>query len=231
MTVGGPRIIKDNRGHLHLAPDGKLSVRLSMGGPGQVNFGAGWSSDFPNSGAEKSLAKFGVALEAAVNPNLDRPLSRRVLDAVYWFGEGARETTDAARVVKYVTALERLLMTQEHGDIAKIVSDRAAAFCLIGDTTRTLQQWRVDALKTYNLRSRLVHGDMSPTSMDVASGVYLAGKMARLVLLSVLDHFGEQGLRAEKVATRRLAHWFDSIVQASEELEQQRRSQCDLEIH
>jgi hypothetical protein len=224
MVIGGPRLTRDNRAHLHLAPDGKLEARLSLGGLGQMGFGPGWAANLPDSDAARFLTNFGVALEAAANPELERPLSRRVLDAVYWFGEGVRDTTDAARVVKYVTALERLLMTEEHDDIAKIVSHRASAFCLVGDEARSLQDWRDDAVLAYDLRSRLVHGDISPTSADVANGVHIAARLARFVILSVLNHFALTGLRMENVAARRIARWFDHIVQASEELEKKRRA-------
>jgi hypothetical protein len=218
MAIGGPRLDRDRRGHLAIGPGEKLEVRLTLGGPGQVNFGQGWSSDFQKSQQARYLNVLGVAVESAVDPDLNRPLSRRVLDAIHWFGEGVRETTDAARVVKYVTALERLLMTREHDDIAKIVSNRTAAFCLVGDSTVTLEKWRSDARRVYDLRSRLVHGDLSPTAGQVRDGVYLSAKLARFAILSVIDHL-EQGLREDRVATRRLAKWFDTIVIASEEPE------------
>jgi hypothetical protein len=223
MVVGGPRVTRDNRAHLHLAPDGKLEARLSWEARGSGGFSPGWVADLPDSDVARFLTNFGAALEAAANPEIQRPLSRRVLDAVYWFGEGVRDTTNAARVVKYVTALERLLMTEEHDDIAKLVSQRASAFCLIGNEARTLQDWRDDAVLAYDLRSRLVHGDISPTSADVASGVHVVARLSRFVILSALNHFAATGLRTEQVATKRLARWFDHIVQASEELEERRR--------
>jgi hypothetical protein len=170
------------------------------------------------------LQIFGVALEAAADPDIQRPLSQRLLDSIHWFGEGVRETTDAARVIKYVTAMERLLMTQEHDDIAKIVAERTAAFCFAGDETQTLEQWRADASKIYDLRSRLVHGAMSPAAREVRDGAYLAAKLARFAILSVLNHFGEPGLKEDKISTKRLAKWFDSIVLASEALQAERQS-------
>jgi hypothetical protein len=231
MVIRGPRLRRDNRAHLHLDPDGKLEVRLSTRGPGQVGFGPGWASNLADSDAGRFLTNFGVALEAAANPEVNRPLSRRVLDAVYWFGEGVRDMTDAARVVKYVTTLERLLMTQEHDDIAKIVSDRASAFCLVGDDARTLQDWRDDATLAYELRSRLVHGDISPTSADVVNGLHIVASLTRFVILSVLNHFAAVGLRTENVAARRLARWFDHIVQASEELDERRRTRGTQDLN
>jgi hypothetical protein len=222
MVVGGPRLERDNRGHLQIGPDGKLVVRLTLGGPGQIGFAPGWSSDLAGSEAEYFLKFCGVALEAAVDPGLQRPISRRVLDAIYWFGEGVRETSDAARIVKYVTVIERMLMTEEHDDISKVVSERCAAFCSISKEPLGLARWKEDVLTLYNLRSRLVHGDMSPLSGEVRDGVHLGEKISRFAILSVLRHFGEDGLRAESVPTKRLARWFDAIVMASQQLDVER---------
>lgn len=49
---------------------------------------------------------FSVALEAAVNPTLERTLSRRFLDAAQRFGEASRDESPATRTFKYVTALD-----------------------------------------------------------------------------------------------------------------------------
>jgi hypothetical protein len=216
MVVGGPRIVHDRRGHLHIDPGGGLHPNILVDGPGQVGFGPGWSKQLPESDARYYLDMVGIALESAVDPTLNRPLSRRVLDAMYWFGEAVRETTDAARIVKYVTALERMLMTQEHDDIANTVSDRCAAFCLVGDDRKTLAQWKVETLSLYNLRSRLVHGDMSPLSPEVVEGVHQAAQISRMAILSAMNHFNDRdGLRQENISNKRLAQFFDWIVEQS----------------
>ncbi len=222
MVLGGPRLERDTRGHLQIDSDGILHPKLRLGGLGQVGFASGWSTEWAGSEAELFVKLSGVALEIVVDPDRQRPVSRRVLDAIYWFGEGVREKGDAAKVVKYVTALERMLMTDERDDIAKLVSERCAAFCLTWDEHITLERWRADALGLYDLRSRLVHGDMSPLSKEVRSGARLGAKIARLVILAALRHLGEEGLRAERVSTSRLARWFDAIVLASKRVDGER---------
>lgn len=225
MVLGGPRLERDNRGHLQIDPSGKLHVQLQFGGPGQVGFASGWSTNWVGSEAELFVNLCGVALETVVDPDLLRPISRRVLDAIFWFGEGVREKGHAARVVKYVTALERMLMTSERDDIAKLVSERCAAFCLTTDEPKSLPQWRAEALRLYDLRSRLVHGDMSPLSKEVRDGAHLGAEIARFAILGALRHFGEKGLRAERVSTSQLARWFDAIVAASEQFDRERSTE------
>ena len=64
----------------------------------------------------------------------------------------------------------------------------------------------------------MVHGDLSPASKEVREGVRLGIEIVPLATLSALAHFGEHGLRAERVPTGRLAKWFDAIVEQSEQL-------------
>jgi hypothetical protein len=47
----------------------------------------------------------------------------------------------------------------------------------------------------------------------------------------VLNHFAAVGLRTENVAARRLARWFDHIVQASEELDERRRTRGTQDLN
>jgi hypothetical protein len=162
------------------------------------------------------LDYIGIAMEVAVNPNLSRPISQRVLDAIYWFGEAVRETADAARIIKYATALERMLMTSEHDDIGKYVSERCAAFCWVGDPKKALEEYKAETESLDDLRSRLVHGDLSPLAPQVAEKVDGASTLTRLAILSVLNHFSDQGgLTAENVSNKRLAKWFDHYVELS----------------
>jgi hypothetical protein len=216
MIVGGPRMIHDRRAHLHFDASEKIHASLSMSGPGSVGFAEGWSKDIPGSEFRYFLDLFGIAMEVAVNPDLRRPLSRRLLDAIYWFGEAVRETTDAARIVKYVTALERMMMTQERNDIADVVSDRVAAFIWIDDRSKTLEEWKRVVSDLYDLRSRLVHGDMSPGSTDASENVHMAAHVTRMSILSALHHFGSAGIRAENAPKKVVARWFNNIVDTSQ---------------
>ncbi len=88
MRVGGPAIPDDRRGKLRLVSD-ELAVALSLQGQGQVNFEDGWSQQVVQPRFARPIELFGIALEAALNPDLARPLSRRFLDAAQWFGEAA----------------------------------------------------------------------------------------------------------------------------------------------
>lgn len=213
MTIGGPGLKRDRRAELSISSENSLSYSVSYGGPGSVGFDPDWFSMFDDEGYSRALRLCGTALQSVVEQNFERNLSQRFLDAARWFGEAVREKSPAAKVVKYVTALERMLMTDEKDDITKIVSDRTAALCYDIPDKSSFDLWNSEARRAYALRSKLVHGSLSPTSLDVYEGVRLAAKVSEAAIHAALSRFGEQGLVAENVSTRRLSKWFSAIVE------------------
>jgi Apea-like HEPN len=212
MTVGGPGIGYDKRGGFNTNEVGELSYRASYGGPGEVGFNDDWLSLFSDEEAQAAINGLGIALEAAANPALQRPISDRFLDAAQWYGEAVRETSQGAKAVKYITALERMVMTDEKDDIAAMVSSRVAALCLEEPTAENRERWRNDTKRAYDIRSKLVHGSLSPTSDLVYEGVGLGADIGRSALLSSLSLIGADGLRAEGVSNKQLSRWYNEMV-------------------
>lgn len=217
MQVGGPALRFDRRASLCVR-EGALEYSISTFGFGQVNFEDGWSEMLALPDRRRLLLLCGVALEAAVDPDLDRPISRRLLDAAQWFGEATRDRSPATRVVKYVTTLERMLMTEERDDIANTIANRLAAMCYAASSAENHARWRDRALRIYDLRSRLVHGSLSPNAPDVLSGVGEAARLAEAGVLHALNLFGVAGLREGKVSARRMGRWFNDNVALAERL-------------
>ena len=52
-------------------------------------------------------------VEVTTDPDLMRPLCYHFIDALSWFGQAVRETSDAARFVKFITAIKRIVVTNE----------------------------------------------------------------------------------------------------------------------
>lgn len=222
MTVGGPGMALDRRAGFFVRADGDLSYMVSTGGQGNVGFEDNWMDLFSSADAQEIIGNLGIALEQAVNPALRRPLSERLLDTMQWYGEAVREASPGAKAVKYVTALERMVMTDEKDDIASLVSSRVAALCLDEPTVRCRDRWQDEVRRAYEVRSRLVHGSVSPTSEIVFEGVRLGSQLARSTLLSAAKLLGERGLRDEKATNRHLARWYDQMVHHVDEVIMQR---------
>jgi hypothetical protein len=212
MIVGGPAIGRDKRGSFTLAPNGELSFTASYGGPGEVGFNDDWLDLFADAEAQVAIANLGITLEAAVDPLLQRPISERFLDAAQWFGEAVREASPVAKVVKYVTALERMVITGEKDDITGLVSARVAALCLDEPTSEIREKWFNYAKRAYGIRSKLAHGSLSPASDQVFEGVRLGAQLGRATLLNALSTMGVDSLRDDNVSNRRLGRWFDALV-------------------
>jgi hypothetical protein len=213
MRVGGPALRTDSRAHLAISKDGKISSGTSREWAGQGNFPKGWSEQLSDPVLAFMLSLCGVALRAAIDPDAVRPISRRFLDAAQWFGEASRDDRPATQVVKYVTALERMVMTDEKDDIAKTVAERVAALCC-DPKVNDRQKWRDDVHKIYDLRSRLVHGSLSPSDPTIESGAWLAACIGEEALMHALGSLGKEALETEQVSTKRLANWFTGVIDA-----------------
>jgi len=212
MVVGGPSIERDKRGSFRVVK-GRLTFWASYGGPGEVGFNEDWMELLDDDEAQVLLKLCGVALEAASDPRLERPLSDRFLDASHWYGEAVRETSSAAKVIKYVTALERMFMTDEKDNIIDTMSQRIATFCSDPSASDDFSRWEADARRAYDLRSKLAHGSMSPRDPAVYEGVRLGSEVGRAALLSGLAAFEEPGLRQQGMTRKEIARWFQSCVQ------------------
>jgi len=216
MEVGGPRITRDRRGTLTFSNEG-LGASISIAGRGQVGYRDGWADALEREDVTQLLGLFDVAMEATIEPGAGRPLSRRFLDAAHWFGEAVREqNSPAAKIVKFVTALERMVMTDEREDIANTISTRIAALCAgVGEH----QKWVDDVREVYDLRSKLVHGSMSPTDPRVRQGVWKCARIAEQTLSMALHWFRPEGLRFEDFSNKRLAKNFEVLVAHRDEWE------------
>lgn len=210
MKVGGPAIRHDKRASLTILSNGELSPSASWAAIPQVNFPDGWSDDLLDPYFDSFLKLFSTALELTVDPSLERPISRRFLDAAQWFGEATRDSSPSTKIVKFVTALERMVMTEEHDDISRTVSERVAYFC--ADELEGFDIWKERTKHIYNLRSRLVHGSISPRTSEINKSLHICASIAERTLLNSLIEFGKDSLKVKKISTRRLGKWFEAKI-------------------
>jgi hypothetical protein len=230
MVIGGPNLSKDWQGSLVVSSKKGLSYSVGFRGAGSVAFEDDWHQLLEGSDGAHLLELCGLAV-ASITDRVDRPLSRRFLDAATWFGEAVRDKSPAAKIVRYVTALERMVMTEEHDDIASTLSKRAAAVCSV-DALQVFDKLSTELKQLYHLRSKLVHGSISPHSDAVMAGVRSGAELARETLLSTLNLFGELGLAETNVGQKRLASWFNNVVEQvlASQLERSNRSDNSITL-
>lgn len=178
---------------LHFTRDSgkEWSIGWNMRGI-QAIFGDGWYQYL-----QEDLRVFLEAGERAVarllSPCLPRPLELRFLDALHWFGIASREASPASRIVASVVAIERLSMTRDIRDkdiIARAFSQRTVVLAQEFAGTDAIG-WFQRIATLYDMRSRLVHGDISPADTLVSDNARFALVLARAALLGSLVVFGK----------------------------------------
>lgn len=155
----------------------------------------------------------GNAIRVLIDSSLKWPLSQRFLDALSWFSDAMDEISPAGKVIKYVSAIERMTVTgKEFRDrvkrpITDIFSPRATLLCY-HLMQGTLTDWYKRLSDIYALRSDLLHGSLSPFDEKVRESVSDAEELASIVLISGLHWFQELGIDDAQFNDKRLREKF-----------------------
>jgi hypothetical protein len=149
------------------------------------------------------------ALETVVNPAIKRTLGSRLLDSAAWFGDAVREASPAAQIIKAVTALERLVLTSEHEDIKKTVSQRGAAIRCDPADTKTFEELESELAEAYVMRSRFAHGSLSPFDPEVAAFAPACLHRIEQVICWGFGLLESHGLFDRELTNRQLAEGLD----------------------
>jgi hypothetical protein len=122
-----------------------------------------------------------------IDPVCCSHLRQRFLDALTWYGQGVTELLPSAKIIKYVAALERIVVTGKikDGQIKDTVAERVALLCCELDPVK-YEQLEKDTANTYDFRSRLMHGDYSPISEELAQVSAFAEHIARLTIQNAI---------------------------------------------
>lgn len=153
----------------------------------QTTFGEGWH-EYLNGELRPFLDTSGQAIAGLLCPRKSFPLEQRFLDGLHWFGLACRERSPASRIVACVFALERLSMTREVEDLGMIARAFAQRSILLAQRFAGLRaiEWFADFQTLYDVRSRLAHGDISPTDATIIATASFALAATRAALLGCL---------------------------------------------
>jgi hypothetical protein len=216
MAVGGPRLADDPRAHLHLDHAGLLDVSNSRSVTSEVGFGDGLGRFLRRPDVAFLVRAAGKAIEPIIEPKILRPLGLRVTDAFAWFGDAAREQSDAARIVKATNALERLLATKEREGrigVTQAFCRRGAAICYDGNSGETFDDIAGQFRAAYEIRSNLAHGFISPFDPEVKERAPSFMILARRALCCALGFFEQQQLFDQPQFDAQLAPWLDRLAE------------------
>jgi len=149
------------------------------------------------------LDRAGETLRPLADPSLGWPLAARFRDAASWFGEGVTEASHAARIIYFVTAIERVVVAGDHADLWRTVTRRAAVLAVAAEGG-DLADWHKRADSVYEIRSQVVHGILSPFAPDAAAMDAPAAILARAALRGALGFFETLGLTRARYSANRL---------------------------
>lgn len=205
-VMEGARIVK--------TMDGEVDIHLSQS-PASACLGENWWAFCRTQFTDARLAAIGPLVGALASGELPPPLCQRILDALSWFGQAIDELSPGAAIVKFVSAIERLTQCgkkDDDGSVARIFRERAGALSFDFEHP-DLENWRRQCGDLYSLRSKIVHGDVSPLAHEVAAAVKPAEHLTRWVVIRALDFFVYLGVQNPDWSARKLDAAFDRFVQ------------------
>jgi hypothetical protein len=219
MYVGGPRLPDDPRARLVVDNEGHLDVSCSRSATSEVGFGPSLRPFFERVDVERLIAAAGKTIQPLVDPRVQQPLGLRMAGALSWFGDAAREQSDAARIVKATNALERLLVTWERKKevgVTKAFSRRGAAISYGGPAVEDFEALGKRFSAAYELRSRLAHGSASPFDPEVTEQAPVIMNLARHALCCAFGFFEQRGLFDRLESDAELPQWLDDLAVETE---------------
>jgi hypothetical protein len=202
MRVSGPHHREDRRGRIYIDENKKIAAVSTSSTWYEHYFPSDWWTQFNESGGERFREIAGLALAAGYELPKAAPLATRFLDAAAWYGEAARDKFAASRIVKYITAIERTLITQYDLDITRTIANRGAS--LISNDETSFIKNRKRLRQIYKLRSKLVHGFGSPYDPEMKTLLFDAEQLSRAILLHSLIMFGKERISNNTITPKEL---------------------------
>lgn len=183
FRLGGGFRLEQKRVQLHEDEGGEISISWSRDA-GDAVIDKDWVSKI-FSGERGAWLRAGGTLIPWLQAVDEVPLIyRRLLDALWWYGEAVSEPLAHAKVIRYCAALEAFLGTRPD-DVAHQIALRTAYLCSDDALVEGLGLYR-EVKRLYSVRSALVHGGLSPSHSRVVPAVYLGERICRDVLIEGL---------------------------------------------
>ncbi|ODU06281.1 MAG: hypothetical protein ABS89_00185 [Thiobacillus sp. SCN 63-1177] len=214
----------------HMWTDASDVIRISTGASsiGPVGF-VNWHTEMMR--GERELAVFGSALEPMVDPIDTYHLHDRFIDAIHWFGDAATDSNYHSSIVKYVSAIERLLFGKKVEKGHKtIFANRVRGILNAFGCDEDHKAYEA-ALGVYSTRSALLHGAYSPRDEKALQTVHHAEELSRMCLMCsaqiypmMLKAFDNPGPAKLEEEMERIAKEGIGLLTESLGLQQMRRS-------
>lgn len=211
MRMSGPNFSTDKRGHIAVNSIGGAEISTSVDWLSHP-LGDGWWEKINSDDGHYFINLMGIAITSGNEIPDPTPLAQRFLDGLAWYGEAVRDPFQASRLVKYVTAMERILTTKNEENLVEVFSRRGAAL-VCSPEEDNLDKLQKRFKEIYDLRSCLVHGSRSPHESGLGKSLRKAEELTRDVLFRSLEFYEENGLKKKDVSIKRLDENYDKLVE------------------
>lgn len=202
IRTGGPAVPNAQRSTLALDQSG-MSFMTWTGDWEGVRLDKSFWDWLRREEQQRLSAAAGTAIQLLVD-RADMPMMpARYLDAAAWYSDAATEPRRPAAILKYLTAMERLLWTGEGGGVTNRLASRAAALCFVTDPWN-FEALRAEIRRAYNLRSEIAHGRVRTDDPKIARNYGLCERICRDLLTTWLFRYGKEFHRHTTLARLRV---------------------------
>jgi len=224
MRAGGPARPYIKTANVALRADGTADLHFTKSWEGASIHSSFWAT-LKEPDRVAMLDAVGVAVSTVLNRTDPEFVAARYLDAVAWYADAVTERAKPAAIVKYLTAMERLLWTGETGSgITRRLSDRTAALCFSTEIWN-FQELSDEVRRAYDLRSGIVHGRLSASNPEILKSHRLCKKVARDLLITWLSRYGE-GFATPTTIEKAKAHFDGFVAEVQAETAKRRKGRA-----
>lgn len=224
MSVGMRSAYDPKAAALTKNDTGKIDIAVYRGREGEPEDEEWWARMTTSSHIQDRIKMFTKLIEGILSPADLPPLAQRIVDGLSWFGSSCVDPNVAARILKLVTAMERVVLApEERNEVSSKVIERCA--CHVFDEGKRNYDECLNRLKrVYDCRSRLAHGATSPFDPIVMGVYHDASLLCQHTLTGGLEFFEYLGLEKQKVSSRRLSSVYEALVTNVKSLNEGRRA-------
>lgn len=174
------------------------------------NFQSDWVCQLDAMGFNPFINSIGEILKNAYFHDEKTPLGQRILNSLRWYGDAAREKSAGARIVKFATTIEVMVMTSSSQAKKKTFAHRGTAL-IEGIESKNTKPLRKHFERLYDYRSDILHGRVSYHEPSWTKARE-AERLCRNAIFGAIQLYTAIGLKNDE----KLSDAFDAIVAAND---------------
>jgi hypothetical protein len=212
LRMGHSYAVPEKIANLTVNSDGYFNISFGWRGTRNNYVGNDWFKEITKPEVHPYLQMASSVLDARISPEYKTHLKERFLDALSWYGQAVSDSLPSTKIVKYVAAWERLVITKKEKDLTSTVCRRISMLAYDG-CRESYEQTLKKAKDVYEWRSNLMHGTISPFAPNINEIVPVAEKITQSTLFLAVDLFIYLSQKNEKMEAKSLEKEYEQMEQ------------------